>query len=106
MVRNIIIQNRLLINEKAKKYMVLEYCPLIMETTHREAVRADSGALRIDGGRIEAHVVGVIHIRVGTRRPVDTVVSGIVGESIGVIAVASRRELEGFGDAEVRLRRS
>jgi hypothetical protein len=78
----------------------------ILETTHRVAVRAVSVVLRIDEGRTEVHVIGVIHTRVGTRRPVVTAVSDTVGGNIGVTAVASRRELEGFGDAEVRLRRS
>jgi hypothetical protein len=78
----------------------------ILKTTHREAVRTVSVVLRIDVGRIEVHAVGETHIRVGTRRPVETVGSDIVGGRIGVKAEASRRELEGFGDAEVRLRRS
>jgi hypothetical protein len=78
----------------------------ILETTHRVAGRAVRGVLRIDVGQMEVHAVGVTHMRVGTRRPVATVASDIVGGSIGVIAEASRRELEGFGDAEVRLRRS
>ena len=62
-----------------------------LSTTHRDPVRTVVAVLRIDTGRTEVEVGGVIGIRrVRRRRPVATDVTLIV-DSLNVTAVTSRR---------------